>query len=153
MPVNQSKQNSLFFFFFSETQKQGLLKDSILGIYFSVSKICLDGPVPGVISRYAYTQLILLPIYPVKLQYTNKLGKKRWQNSKEEREKDSDEGDLGSCKEQSVTQQPFKSKEAGCQNSVVAILNMRLQTIWGVGVGGRCRSCDIAGTLCSRSDL
>lgn len=32
-----------------------------------------------------HTQLIL-PIYSVKLQYTNKLGKRRRQNSKEERE-------------------------------------------------------------------
>lgn len=32
MPVNQSKQNSLFFFFFSETQKQSLFKDSIFWV-------------------------------------------------------------------------------------------------------------------------
>lgn len=32
--------------------------------------------------------------------------------------------------EQLVTQQPFKSKEVGCQNSMVHISNSRLQTLW-----------------------
>lgn len=36
---------------------------------------------------------------------------------------DSDGGNLGRCKEQSVTKQPFTLKEAGCQNSMVGILN------------------------------
>lgn len=58
--------------------------------------------------------------------------------------------------EQSLTQQPFKLKEVGCQNSMVRISNSRLQTIWEEvreEGGGRCHICDLAGVLCSRSDL
>lgn len=55
--------------------------------------------------------------------------------------------------EQSVTQQPFKLKEAGCQNSMVHISSSRLQTICREKEGGGCHICDLSGTLCSTSDL
>lgn len=35
-----------------------------------------------------------------------------------------------------VTQQSFKLKETGCQNSMVGILNTRLQIIWEAGWKG-----------------